>query len=126
MLRLALIASLFGACMPTPEARQQRYPQAVGPELGESTAMGPSDSTRMASRGLSPSGVPLNVGPGKPITPPGPGAPAPTQAPAVIQEQPILVVPLGGEPPPPVFTPPPPQPPPSLADRVMADGPYED
>lgn len=122
-LRLALIASLLSACW-IPEKRPE-YPQVVGPPLGESTAMGPSDSSRNIASNLSPSGVPRDVGPGKAITPPPPGAPAPTTVPSAIDAaEGVIVLPLEQQPPPPVFTPPPPPPPPDLSDRVMADGAY--
>jgi hypothetical protein len=122
-LRLALIASLLSACSMMPEQRPQ-YPQAVGPPLGESTAMGPADSSRSnVAKNLSPSGVPLNVGPGRAITPPA-AAPAPTEAPAAVAEE-VVVLPVQQTPPPPVFTPPPPPAAPDLSDRVMADESYE-
>jgi len=111
-LRVGLIAILAGACAEMPERRVEA-PQQVGPAIGESTAMGPADSTRPLAPEV-PGGVPENVGPGLAITPPAPGAPAPTQpsapaaAAAVAENGGIYILPVEPEPPPPVFQPPPP------------------
>lgn len=133
----ALVLVLIAGCSPElmrAAEETPRLPAYVGPPLGQSTAMGPADSTRPLA--MSRPAAPEDVGPGMRITAPGPGAPPPAQtpseAPAVAPEQysGLLYAPYGPngpvapiveEPPPPVFQPPPPPPPPDLSDRVMSD-----
>jgi hypothetical protein len=113
-----------GGC--SPELMQvssaPRLPSYVGPPLGQSTAMGPADSTRPVA--VFPGSAPEDIGPGLTISRPI-GVPPPTETAPAAQAQPpegaysgFLYAPYGPggptipieqqQPPPPVFQPPPP------------------